>query len=70
MNRALVAFMALLFSIASSYAASPTATLLKTRASYTAAVTTGKWQSNFHKAKKYATDRGLPFIAVWSNGDA
>jgi thiol-disulfide isomerase/thioredoxin len=51
------------------WAASPTATLLKTRASYTAAVTTGKWQSNFYKAKKYAVDNGLPFIAVWSNGD-
>ena len=70
MNRTLAAFMAMLVSSASLYAASPTATLLKTRASYTAAVTTGKWQSNFYKAKKYATDNGLPFIAVWSNGDA
>ena len=49
--------------------AGPTSTLLKTRASYSAAVTTGKWQSNFYKAKKYATDNKLPFIAVWSNGD-
>ncbi len=50
--------------------AGPTSTLLKTRASYSAAVTTGKWQSNFYKAKKYATDNKLPFIAVWSNGDS
>ena len=60
----------MVFSVAMCNAASPTTTLLKTRASYTAAVTTGKWQSNFYKAKKYATDNGLPFIAVWSNGDA
>ena len=70
MNRTLVAFMALLVSSVSLYAASPTSTLLKTRASYTAAVTTGKWQSNFYKAKKYAVDNGIPLIAVWSNGDA
>ena len=50
--------------------AGPTSTLLKTRASYSAAVTTGKWQSNFYKAKKYATDNKIPFIAVWSNGDS
>ena len=49
--------------------AGPTSTLLKKRASYNAAVTTGKWQSNFVKAKKYAVDNKLPFIAVWSNGD-
>jgi hypothetical protein len=69
MDRALAAFMVLLSAFSSSYAASPTSTLLKSRASYTAAVTTGKWQSNFYKAKKYAVDNGLPFIAVWSNGD-
>ena len=59
-----------LLSALTVQAASPTTTLLKTRASYSAAVTTGKWQSNFYKAKKYATDNKLPFIAVWSNGDS
>ena len=70
MDRAFAMFMALLVACGAAHAASPTSTLLKTRASYSAAVTTGKWQSNFHKAKKYATDNGIPFIAVWSNGDA
>ena len=46
----------MVFSVAMCNAASPTTTLLKTRASYTAAITTGKWQSNFYKAKKYATE--------------
>ena len=64
------ALLALLSAGTVCQAASPTTTLLKTRASYNAAVTTGIWQSNFAKAKKYATDNGLPFIAVWSNGDA
>ena len=60
----------MVLSVAMCRAASPTTKLLNTRASYNAAITTGKWQSNFYKAKKYATDNGLPFIAVWSNGDA
>ena len=64
------ALLALLSAGTVCQAASPTTTLLKTRASYNAAVKTGIWQSNFAKAKKYATDNGLPFIAVWSNGDA
>lgn len=58
------------FCASTTEAASPTATLLKTRASYNEAVTTGKWQSNFYKARKYAVDNGIPFVAVWSNGDA
>ena len=68
-NKAML-FSLAVFSALVGQAKSPTDTLLKTRASYTAAVTTGKWQSNFYKAKKYATDNGVPFIAVWSNGDA
>lgn len=50
--------------------AGPTKTLVNSRAGYKDAVTTGKWQSNFYKAKKYAVDNGMPFVAVWSNGDA
>ncbi len=69
MKHAACALLALL-TCTTAQAASPTATLLKTRASYKSAVTTGKWQSNFCAAKKYATDNKLPFIAVWSNGDA
>ena len=69
MKHATCALLALL-TCTTAQAASPTTTLLKTRASYNATVTTGKWQSNFYKAKKYAADNKLPFIAVWSNGDA
>ena len=46
-----------------------TAPLLKSRAKSSAAVKTGVWHSNFTKAKAYADKKGLPFIAVWSNGD-
>lgn len=49
--------------------AGETSTLLKTRASSSASVTLGKWQSNFTKAKAYAESKGVPFVAVWSNGD-
>ena len=68
-NRTMLVALAV-FSAVVCQAASPTGTLLKNRASYTAAVTTGKWQSNFYKAKTYAVNNGIPFIAVWSNGDA
>ena len=50
--------------------AGETATLLKSRLSSSHAATTGAWMSNFSKAKSYATSQGVPFIAVWSNGDA
>lgn len=52
-----------------SFGASSTANLLATRAKSSASVTPGVWQSNFTKAKNYADSMGLPFIAVWSNGD-
>ena len=63
-----------LLACAVASAASPTATLLKNRASYNADIATavkqGKWVANFAKAKKYATDNRVPLVAVWSNGDS
>ena len=49
---------------------SPTASFLKNRAAYNSSIVTGKWQSNFYASYTYAIDNGIPFIAVWSNGDA
>ena len=72
MKKALLFAMAVLASLC--WAASPTATLLKNRASYNADIATavkqGKWVANFAKAKKYATDNKVPLVAVWSNGDS
>ncbi|MBE6382293.1 MAG: hypothetical protein E7049_04670 [Lentisphaerae bacterium] len=50
--------------------AGQTSTLLKRRAKSTDNVTLGKWQRNFTKARNYATSKGVPFVAVWSNGDS
>ena len=50
--------------------AGQTATLLKTRLSAEKAVVPGVWHASFSKAKSYATEHGVPLIAVWSNGDA
>ena len=49
--------------------AGETSKLVKTRASKTAAVTPGKWHAGLSKAKSYAVSKGIPLIAVWSNGD-
>lgn len=32
--------------------------------------TVGKWCTGYSAAKKYADDKKIPLIAVWSNGDA
>ncbi len=50
--------------------AGATATLLKTRTAASKAVKPGMWHASFSKAKSYATEHGVPLIAVWSNGDA
>jgi uncharacterized repeat protein (TIGR02543 family) len=50
--------------------AGATATLLKTRTAASKAVKPGVWHASFSKAKSYATEHGVPLIAVWSNGDA
>lgn len=68
MKRLLTVFALSLLATA-SFGASTTANLLAMRAKTSAAVTSGVWQSNFTKAKNYADSKGLPFIAVWSNGD-
>lgn len=50
--------------------AGQTSTFLKNRVSKTADVTMGKWNWQFKKAKAYAIEKGIPLIAVWSNGDS
>ena len=50
--------------------AGQTATFLKNRVGKTADVTMGKWNWQFKKAKAYAIEKGIPLIAVWSNGDS
>lgn len=50
--------------------AGETANLVKYRAKSSAAVKLGQWHSNFSKAKAYAESMGVPFVAVWSNGDS
>jgi len=50
--------------------AGETSTLLKTRLTSGKAARAGVWLSNFSKAKSYAVSKGIPMIAVWSNGDS
>lgn len=50
--------------------ASPTDTLMKQRAAKSAPVKTGQWHADFSTVKKYADSKGIPLLAVWSNGDA
>jgi len=55
----------------SSFAfAGETGTFLSRRLANSATVTPGKWHRNFSKAKAWAVEQGVPFIAVWSNGDS
>lgn len=49
--------------------AGETSKLVATRITSSAAVVPGQWHGGFTKAKQYADSNGLPFIAVWSNGD-
>lgn len=49
--------------------AGETGTLVARRLGKTAEITPGKWHRNFAKAKAWAEANGVPFIAVWSNGD-
>ena len=49
--------------------AGETATLLARRLGNNAEITPGKWHRNFAKAKAWAAANGVPFVAVWSNGD-
>ena len=55
---------------ASVVQAGPTADFAKSVLGKSAAATPGRWNSNFDKCKKYCDDNGVPFVAVWSNGDA
>ena len=49
--------------------AGETSKLIASRITSSAAVVPGQWHGGFTKAKQYADKNGLPFIAVWSNGD-
>ena len=49
--------------------AGQTSTFLTRRLGKSADITPGKWHRNFSKAKSWAIAQGVPFIAVWSNGD-
>ena len=54
----------------SSLASESTATdLLDVRTAKTGDVVPGVWHANLDKAREYAELRGLPLVAVWSNGD-
>ena len=67
MKRIMALFLAVATAVAAN--AATTADFLKLRASTSASAAPGKWLSNFSKAKSYATSKGVPLIAVWSNGD-
>ncbi len=69
-NMKAVAILAAVLAAADVFAASPTATLLKTRSKASAEVVPGKWHAGFSKCKSYAEKHKVPLIAVWSNGDA
>ena len=62
--------LAILCCFSSALFAGETAKLVKTRAAKAAAVTPGKWHADLSKAKSYAVSKGVPLIAVWSNGDS
>ena len=67
-TRIVLAALALFFAVTAE-AANQTKTLVNSRSKKGDPVTLGKWHCNFDKCKKYATDHGYPFIAVWSNGE-
>ena len=46
-----------------------TANLVKTRAAKGAPVVAGQWHAGLEKCRVYAEKRGVPLVAVWSNGD-
>ena len=50
--------------------AGETAKLVKARSAKSAAVVPGKWHADYSKCLSYARSKGVPLIAVWSNGDA
>ena len=69
-NMKAVAILAAVLAAADVFAASPTATLLKTRLKASAAVVPGRWHAGYSKCLDYAKKNKVPLIAVWSNGDA
>ncbi len=70
MVRRLMVIIAALMLAPSLLGKGPTATLLGYRRSSSASIAPGYWHANFSKAKSYAESKGIPFIAVWSQGDA
>ena len=50
-------------------AASDTTILLNSRAAKGSAVVPGQWHAGLSETRAYAEKKGLPLVAVWSNGD-
>ena len=69
MDKKTVLTVSLLLGAVSLFAGE-TSKLISTRAASSATPVTGKWLSNFSKARSYAVSKKVPFVAVWSNGDA
>lgn len=70
MKKMMMTLGALAMCALAAYAASPTATLVKTRRKASQDVVPGVWHAGFSKCKAYAVANRVPLIAVWSNGDA
>jgi len=69
MNRRNLLFVVAL-AAASPLLAGVTSTFLKNRVSAGSAVTPGVWHASLSKTRSYAKNKGVPLIAVWSNGDS
>ena len=66
---AIVSVIGLMFA-GSAAIAGETSTFLARRLGKTADVTPGRWHRNFSVARSWAVAQGVPFVAVWSNGDS
>ncbi len=66
----LLALIACALGFAPAIFAGETAKLVKTRSASGDAVVPGKWHVNYSKCLSYAKQKGVPLIAVWSNGDS
>ena len=48
---------------------SATSTILAQRDKAGTPITLGRWHAGFTEVKKYADSKGLPLLAIWSNGE-
>lgn len=67
--RRILSFLVIALTATAASAASETTTLLKTRAAKGTTVAPGQWHAGLSETKTYAEKKGLPLVAVWSNGD-